>query len=209
MQNSTERAARMTTKQAENRVGLTSRQVTGLSWTDDTGLTSEGVRGITPSIKTTRRYKPRTRKCKCGCGQMVTPTAQAPYKVFFNDTCRKRWHRRQEAKMRPIQPPADPVLELTVCQYCGDPFLAEVGKGAKYCKPSHRVAAAEHRRDAAVEPLMASMPDLTPVQAKDMVQGVGMKLVTRYLLQQGYVYNEQSRRWAVLVEQGDVFAQAE
>ena len=94
---------------------------------------------------------------------------------------------------------------MYTCAFCGTTFLAVEGKGAKYCKPSHTVAAAEHRRYAAtlvfVEGYGMSVED-----AQNMIENAGMKNVSAYLRQQGYDYDEMARRWVMAVQAGDVFA---
>lgn len=197
----------MSTKKAGNRVGLVFEADTGLSVPVETGLNGQNATPLNPATGTARRYKKRARACKCGCGQTVKPTAKNPNKTFYSDACRKRWHRQQEAKLRASMPKPEPVLELTTCLFCGNTFLAEEGKGAKWCRPSHGVMAAEARRAAAIEPLRATLPDQSVEQIEDMIANMGMKLVTRYLHQQGYSYDESARRWLIAVQPGDVFDQ--
>ena len=186
----------MTTNQAKKGAGLTLVQKTGLIAPDGTGLTDAAPTRLTPAIRTRRRYKARARKCKCGCGETVEPTPATPHKVFFNDNCRKRYHRRQEAKLNKTAPKAARELELRTCAFCAATFLVEVGSTLKYCKPSHRVAAAECRRDAAIQAFIDDN-DMTPDDAIQMVERVGMKVTSEFLRQQGYVYDEARRHWAI------------
>ncbi|MEP7293915.1 MAG: hypothetical protein ABI835_19155 [Chloroflexota bacterium] len=195
----------MATKKAKNRAGLMFAGITGVMLPAETGVTPDADRVLTPVHVTKRRYKRRARKCKCGCGEIVTPTQQAPHKVYFSDACRQREHRRKEAKMRENQPPAEPVLVLATCTHCGNTFLTEAGSGAKYCKPSHRVTAAECRRNAAVAAYV-EIYNMPYDNADEMIANVGMKLAGQFLKQQGYQYDESSRRWLVAVQPGDVFA---
>ncbi|MEO8396987.1 MAG: hypothetical protein ABI700_28585 [Chloroflexota bacterium] len=196
----------MASKQAKNAVGLMLEIETGLTTLQETGLNEQDVTRLNPAPKTPRRYKKRTRKCACGCGKPVAPTARNPNKRFFDDICRKRWHRQQEAKMRKDQPTPEPVLELYTCLFCGGTFLAEAGRGAKWCKPSHGVMAAEHRRVGAGQIFIEGY-NMTPEDTDNMIERVGMKNVSAYLRQQGYSYDEQVRRWVMAVQAGDVFAE--
>lgn len=199
----------MATKGTKKAVGLTHSNATGLALTDRTRLTPDARTPLTLTDATKRRYKKRAKRCACGCGEMVTPTAQAPHKRFFDDNCRKRYHHRQEAKQRAKMDAPEVELVAAICDFCGAGYFAQKRHEGKYCKPSHRVAAAEHRRDAAVEPLLACMPDQTVAQVKDMIQGMGMTYVTRYLHLQGYSYDESARRWGYAQQPGDLFAQME
>ncbi|MEO8394565.1 MAG: hypothetical protein ABI700_16340 [Chloroflexota bacterium] len=195
----------MASKQAKNAVGLMFEVETGLARPRETGLNEQDATRLNPATRTTRRYKKRARKCACGCSKTVAPTARNPNKRFFDDTCRKRWHRQQEAKMRKDQPIAEPLLDLYTCQFCGSTFLAEAGRGAKWCKPSHGVMAAEQRRAAAEQVFVESF-NMTPEDTENMIERVGMKHVSAYLRQQGYSYDEAARRWLIAVQPGDVFA---
>ena len=194
----------MTTKRAKNRAGLMFADVTGVMPPTVTGVTPDAERTLTPGAVTKRRYKRRARKCKCGCGETVAPTPQAPHKLYFSDACRQRDHCRKEAKMRENQPSAEPLLVLATCAHCGNTFLTEAGSGAKYCKPSHRVAAAEHRRDAAVAAYI-EIYNMPYENADEMIANVGMKLASQFLRQQGYSYDEQARRWGIAVQAGELF----
>ncbi|MEO8395449.1 MAG: hypothetical protein ABI700_20820 [Chloroflexota bacterium] len=195
----------MAAKQAKNAVGLMFEVETGLTALQETGLEAQDATRLKPVPRTTRPYKKRARKCACGCGKAVAPTARNPNKRFFDDNCRKRWHRQQEAKMRKDQPATEKVLEMYTCQFCGATFLAEAGRGAKWCKPSHGVMAAEHRRAAAARVFVESF-NMTPEDTENMIERVGMKNVSAYLRQQKWVYDEQARRWGIAVQAGDVFA---
>ena len=178
---------------------------TGLTALQETGLNGQQATPLNPATGTPRPYKKRARKCKCGCGKTVAPTARNPNKRFFDDNCRKRWHRQQEAKLRASMPKPEPVLELTTCLFCGNTFLAEQGKGAKWCKPSHGVMAAEHRR-AAAEQVFVEAYNMTPDAVTDMIDNGGMKNASAFLRQQGYIYDELARSWLIAVQAGDVFA---
>lgn len=193
----------MATKQAQKAAGLT--PVRGRE------VMAAGETLLTPPLVTKRAYKPRARKCACGCGKVFTPPSQAPRKRFYDDACRKRAARRRAAKQRPAAPKAAPVLVLMECQFCGVTFLGVEGKGGKYCKPAHRVAAAEARRAAAIEAaviIVGSVGGLTPEDVTAFVEREGMRKVSAYLRQQGMVYSEADRRWLVPVEQGCVFVGA-
>lgn len=196
----------MSTKKAENRVGLMFEADTGLTAPVETGLNPQHGTQLNPAPRTKRPYKKRARKCACGCGEAIVPTPQAPHKRFVDDNHRKRWHRQQEAKLRASMPKPEPVLELTTCQYCGNTFLAEQGKGAKWCKPSHGVMAAEARR-AAAEQVFVEVYNMTPDAVTDMIDNGGMKNASAFLRQQGYFYDETARRWLIAVQPGDVFDQ--
>ena len=110
--------------------------------------------------------------------------------------------------MRENQPSAEAVLVLATCVHCGNTFLTEAGSGAKYCKPSHRVAAAECRRDAAVAAYV-EIYNMPYDNADEMIANVGMKLASQFLRQQGYSYDESAQRWAVAVQTGELFAKVE
>ncbi len=196
----------MTTKQAKNAVGLRFEVETGLAPLQETGLNPAGDTQLTPAPRTKRPYKKRARQCSCGCGETVTPSAQAPHKRFVDDTHRKRWHRKQEAKIRKDQPVAEPMLAMYTCLFCGATFLAEVGRGAKWCKPSHGVQAADHRRYAAGQVFIEAY-NMTPDDAENMIENSGMKNVSVWLRQNGYSYDEIARRWAMALTAGDVFAE--
>ena len=184
----------MSAKRAEKVVGLTAPLITD----DPAGLTPESITPLTPRPVTQnvpkRRYKPRARRCKCGCGRMVTPTASAPHKRYFEDACRQRDHRRRVAKARKVKA-ADPILEVMTCAYCGATFFAEQGRDAKFCSPSHRTAAYRQRREAAIAALVVEL-HLTEDEVVDMIERMGMALVGRYLRQRGYGYDEQARQWS-------------
>lgn len=193
----------MTTKAAQNRAGLTAGSVTR--------VTARPATGLTPARETKRPYKPRSRKCACGCGRIVERTPQTPHKRYFDDACRQRAYRRRTAKTRPAAAGSGAVLELATCEFCGATFLATAGKGAKYCKPSHRTAAAEQRRAAAIEAAIAivgSIGGLTPEDVVAFVEREGMKKISRYLRQQGYVYSEAARAWLMAVPVDSVFVNA-
>ena len=183
----------MSTKRAAKGVGLTARFVTD----DPAGLTPNSITPLTADPVTQpapkRRYKPRARRCRCGCGRMVTPTARAPHKRYYDDACRQRDHRRRVSKARKVKS-ANPVLEVMTCAYCGATFFAEQGKDAKYCKPSHRTAAWRQRREAAVEALIVEL-HMSEDEVVDMIERMGMKLIGRFLRQRGYSYDDQARQW--------------
>lgn len=183
---------------ASKGVGLTARFITddpaGLTPESITPLTADRVTQDAPGLPSKhRRYKPRARKCKCGCGRMVTPIASAPHKRYYDDACRQRDHRRRVAKARKVKA-ADPILEVMTCAYCGATFFAEQGRDAKFCSPSHRTAAYRHRREAAIAALVVEL-HLTEDEVVDMIERMGMTLVGRYLRQRGYDYDEQARQW--------------
>lgn len=139
------------------------------------------------------QYKPRARKCACGCGKIVTPPIQAPHKAYFNDACRKRAHRRKLTKLRKSQPVA-PVLELATCAHCGKTFFAEAGRGARFCKPAHKTDAWRIRRIEAIKTLAADR-QIGIEKARDAVDRHGLAKATKYLHSKGYQYDERARRW--------------
>ena len=95
---------------------------------------------------------------------------------------------------------------MATCSFYGNTFLTEAGSGAKYCKPSHRVAAAASRRYSAAAAYV-EIYNRPYENAEDMIANVGMKLASQFLKQQGYTYDESARRWAVAVQPGELFAQ--
>ena len=50
---------------------------------------------------------------------------------------------------------------------------------------------------------------MTEQEAADLVEQTGMKKISRYLAQQGYIYDEASRRWVLPLRVGNVFVQVE
>lgn len=191
----------MTTKAQQGRGVLTPAPVTDLTPSGATNLTPSAVTKVTGKSVTKRAYKKRARKCACGCGKLVEPTPQAPHKVYFDDACRQRHHRARKGAGRPKTQRREVKLDWMYCEYCGHKFLGAVGVGTKYCKPSHKVAAAEARRAAAIAALMDSEGWSAEV-VRTAVQGTGMRKVSRWLKQQGYVYSEQDRRWLLPVAVG-------
>jgi hypothetical protein len=188
----------MTTKARWGRGLLTPQPVTGITSSGATELTPQAVTKMTPKPVTRRAYKKRARKCKCGCGRTVDPTPQAPHKVYFDDACRQRDHRAKRGKGRPRTQRREVNLDWMYCEFCGHKYLGATGKGRKYCKPSHKVAAAEARREAAIAALIASTGEDEQV-VRVALKGAGMRKASTWLKQQGYVYSEQERRWLLPV----------
>ena len=140
-----------------------------------------------------RQYKPRARACRCGCGEMVTPTAQAPHKAYFNAACRKRDNRRKLAKLRKSEPVA-PVLELVTCAHCGKTFFAEKGRGARFCKPGHKTASWRLRRSAAIR-AVAELTQTDVERVAEAVEHHGLAKATKFLHKRGFQYDERARSW--------------
>lgn len=159
------------------------------------GLTRQSVprktEGLTPVQRTPKRRKARARRCQCGCQQTFTPHPKSRNQRFASEACRKRFHRRKAAKNR--QPPP-PELVLFECAYCQCSFLASKGRGARYCKASHRVAAHNARRSSAVMVLMVLL-DYSHEQANDLCDLLGLKRVTSHLVICGFWYDERGRQW--------------
>lgn len=153
---------------------------------------------VTPQRGT--RREPSVRVCKCGCGQRFTPNVRAPHQKYFDDACRKRAHRRKQAKAGGAARRA-PTLALATCAWCGCTFFAHTGKGAKHCKPSHRTAAAKARRAAAVEALIGDLGSMNADEAGLLVERQGMRTITRYLRSQGWQYDDAARRWVIPVSE--------
>lgn len=189
----------MTTKAQQGSGVLTPGSVTGITPSGATDLTPHPVTKVTPKPVTRRAYKPRARKCKCGCGKLVTPTPQAPHKVYFDDACRQRHHRAQKGAGRPRAQRREVKLDWMTCDYCGHPFLGVVGVGTKYCKPSHKVAAAEARKASAIDVLMQS-EGLARETVQDVVKRTGMKKISAWLKQEGYLWSAQDRAWLLPVD---------
>jgi len=171
------------------------RKATELKSVIETRLMVKGDTPLTSVPATTRHYKPRARKCKCGCGRKFTPAARTPHQVYFDDNCRKRDHRRKASKLRKKQEP-DTAAQVLVCEFCRQPFWSTTGRHRKYCKPSHAVMAAEHRRDAAIR-LYAQGDGWSLQRATDAVDTWGMKATTKTLRDAGYIYDEAARSWIV------------
>ena len=150
--------------------------------------------GVTPAHRT-RHYKPRARKCKApGCNAVFTPLAK--HGKFCSDRCRKRAARACDAKARRTQPKPVPKFALAVCAHCGNTFLATTGKGAKFCKASHKQAAYKVRRAAASAALALDFgTGLTYEAAADLVETLGLKRIGNYLKSRGFGYSETSRQW--------------
>lgn len=141
--------------------------------------------------KTTRRYKPRARKCACGCGVTFTPKTR--HGRYASANCRKRAHDRRRAKARQDAPKETP-LELVQCLYCGSTFFAPEGNGQLYCKPAHRTAAWRDRRAATVR-IVAEQHGTTIESAERHVKLLGLSVVMEALRAAGYVYRLQARQW--------------
>lgn len=191
----------MTTKAQQGGGVLTASADTGITPTGATNLTPGTVTKVTPKPVTKRAYKKRARKCACGCGRIVEPTPQAPHKVYFDDACRQRGNRAKKGVGRPKAPRREVKLDWMHCDYCGLPFVGAVGVGTKYCKPSHKVAAAEARRESAIDVLMQS-EGLARETVQDVVKRTGMRKISAWLKQEGYIYSEQDRRWLLPVSVG-------
>lgn len=191
----------MATKTQQGRGVLTPQPVTGITSSGATDITPPAVTKMTPKPVTKRAYKPRARKCKCGCGRLVVPTPKAPHKVYFDDACRQRHHRSQKGRGRPKTQRREIKLDWMYCEFCGHKYLGSVGVGSKYCKNSHKVAAAEARREAAIAALVAS-EGMTEDTVRIVVKNTGMKKISKWLEQQGYVYDAVSRRWLLPVNVG-------
>src|SRR5664279_3587066 len=108
----------METKTVEKRARMTESKITR----ERAGVTGAVITPVTAAPITRRRYKARARRCKCGCGRMVTPTASAPHQKYFDDACRARGYRQRVAKAKKMTP-ADPVLGLTTCAWCDGSFF--------------------------------------------------------------------------------------
>lgn len=183
----------MTKNQRQGRAKLTARTVRqggrlrGVAGggIDETPLTAK---------RETRRYKPRARKCACGCGRQVTPTVQAPHKKFYEDACRKRAARLRAKKHKKTEA-VERDLELVTCAYCGHGFFSEQGRGGKYCTPSHKQLAYVARREAAALAI-AHATRMTIEAAAALVKSAGMNNCSLWLQKQGFLYDEQARRWA-------------
>lgn len=151
----------------------------------------------TPTVtrqSTTRRYKPRARKCACGCGATFTPKTR--HGRYATPNCRKRDHARKQAKARAkaAQAASDDRLEVAYCLYCGASFFAPEGNGQLYCKPAHRTAAWRARRDATIR-VIAEQHSTTVEAAERLVEQLGLSVVIEALRSDGYTYKMQARKW--------------
>lgn len=92
----------------------------------------------------------------------------------------------------------DRELELTTCLYCGNTFLPVVGRGAKWCSDSHRELAYRQRREATIRAI-SEATGMSIDDAGALVKNAGMPNCTRWLKQQGMMYNDSLRRWLMVV----------
>jgi len=110
---------------------------------------------LSPARRTQRRYKPRTRKCKRPGGNVIfTPLAN--HGKYCCDICRKRDHHRRARRQNPPKK-REPVLEIFVCDHCGNTFLANRGSNARYCSPSYKSMVYKHRHKATIRAIMGEM----------------------------------------------------
>ena len=148
---------------------------------------------LTPQ-RVTRHYKPRARKCANKACQIVfTPSAK--HGRFCSDACRQVEARRRKRKGTTVQI-FDRDLELVTCLYCGNTFLPVAGKGAKWCSDSHKELAYRQRREATISAI-SEATGMSIDAAAQLVGSAGMQHCTRWLKQQGMVYNDSLRRWLV------------
>jgi hypothetical protein len=182
-------------------LGLTAGYETGETPLWETGemaacetlLTAISVTQVTGIKQTRRGYKPRARHCKT-CDKVFTPKSK--HGKFCSDTCRKKdWRERQgRAKQNKPEPVKEVLLELGTCPCCNKGFIAQFGKGQRYCTPSCKTKAWRLRREAAIEALMFDM-GISATKAADVIETGGMKKITQYLLSRGYTYDTHERTW--------------
>lgn len=184
----------MTTKHAK-RGGETASRDSTVS-THDTAIHSTLNTPIHSTVLTaprsTRPYKPRARKCACGCGVVFTPKTK--HGRYSSEACRKRAYARRKAKAASSAPKEAPPLEVGVCEWCGAKFWTEADNGQAYCKPSHRTAAWRARRAATVQKI-AELDQCTLTAAEGQIKALGLKVIAEYLTGRGYVYSTSAKRW--------------
>lgn len=166
-------------------------------------LTPAPVMAAAPQKPAKRRYKPRARRCECGCGQMVTPTAQHPNKAYFSAACRQRVRRAKLAKERKaVEKPKEDRRTLCPCLWCGLEFLADPTKRPKYHQTgSCKEYAHRQRKHSAIE-TVATIRGYSTDRAAALVKREGMPKVHRWLQRQGFQYDELGRRWVMAVAVG-------
>lgn len=188
----------MATNRGQKRAGLTAAVGTH----GHGQLTPPDAPLLTPA-RGTRHYTPRARKCaRKGCTALFKPHAK--HGKYCSEKCRKADARRRKAKTVKTKP-ADPILVLTECLYCHHTFLAEQGRGAKYCTDSHKELASRQRRAATIDAVQVIVGDsggMTRRDVEEFVEREGMKRVRALLTQQSYVYDEQARAWLLPVSVG-------
>jgi hypothetical protein len=196
--------------QQQGRAESTAGDVTAGDATLTPNLVTASAPELTPESVTApkpkRAYKPRARRCACGCGQMVTPTPQHPNKRFYDDACRQRARRAKMAEQRKADSkPSEDRRTLCLCLWCGVDFLADPTKRPKYHQTgSCKEYAYRQRRHSAID-TVATVRGYSYERAEALVKHEGMPKVSRWLQRQGWAYNEAGRAWVMAVEQGSVF----
>lgn len=160
----------MATNQRKKRAGEAPQVVTQIA----AGGAALGDTQSTPPAVTKRRYKPRARRCACGCGATFTPAPQQPRQRFATDTCRQRGHRAKA----PTRPRRQNGVERLTCDHCGTWYVGTVGKGRKYCTTTCKRLAAKTRREAVAEALAAVLA-MPLEEAAERVELVGMVAARR------------------------------
>lgn len=191
----------MVTKSGQKRAGLSAAN-------GRQGTRVEAVQ-LTPAPRT-RHYKLRARKCAHkACGALFTPAAR--HGKYCSDACRKADARRRQKRAAKVGKTVKVQRDLVeaTCLWCHNTFLPEQGRGAKYCSDSHRELAYRQRREAAIEALVGDLGGMSAAESAAFVERLGMRLISRYLRQQGYVYSEPDRQWLMALPVGNVFVGVE
>lgn len=150
-----------------------------------------------------RHYKARARRCKC-CHESFTPKRNGSAK-YCSDRCRKKDNRAKMAKQKGT-PKAERIVDDCTCLWCGGTWLADPSLDPKYCSPSHRTAAYRQRRYSAIQ-AYATIRNKPLEQAGAAIRKSGMRKVSRFLRQQGYVYDDATHVWGRVQLHGEQFAQ--
>ena len=169
-------------------------------------LTASDVPAMTPpGVTPKRRYKARRRRCEC-CHEAFTPKRNKAAR-YCSDRCRKKGNRAKMAKVNEAKAATvERELAACTCLWCEMGWFADPTKHPKYCSASCRTHAYNQCRISAIETVAVSQ-GWTMLKAEKTVKHNGMKKTRRFLRQQGYSYDEQSRRWLIAVQPGELFAQ--
>jgi hypothetical protein len=141
-----------------------------------------------PVTQVKRKYKPRARKCACGCGETFTPKRRRG--KYIDVVHRNRAHRRKQRrgkKIAPRQQKRDPLW----CVHCNSMFWGNPDRGTVYCSARCRNLAHRAKRDSAI----AALADYIGMDTEDIYEIGGMKWVTAMLAGLGLAYSPESRQW--------------
>jgi hypothetical protein len=141
--------------------------------------------------KRRRRYKPRARRCACGCGQTFAPKLSRGR--YIDMTHRNRAHRRKQRRGKKIEPRQQRLAPMT-CAHCGKLYWGNPARGQRYCSGKCRNAAYRCKRSAAANAL-ASLCPMPIEKALDVLDAGGLRWVSDMLRTLGFSYDLPSRQW--------------